>query len=127
MIPTIFGRFARGSLAFLSLAASAVDIVGTKPSYVNAPPASFPNQQAITPRAWIPGLEEGWTPQGLALVGKHVLVSAYRDKDPDPAKPKCRVFRVELATGAPVTEAIADLLEQLALAPPESRWRHGLS
>jgi len=101
MIPTIFGRFARGSLALLSLAASAVDIVGTKPSYVNAPPASFPNQQAITPRAWIPGLEEGWTPQGLALVGKHVLVSAYRDKDPDPAKPKCRVFRVELATGAP--------------------------
>ncbi|MGE5615588.1 MAG: hypothetical protein ACM3X5_01605 [Bacillota bacterium] len=77
----------------------AAEIVGTKPSYVNAPPASFANQQAITPRVWIPGLDEGWTPQGLALAGKHALVSSYQDHDP--GKPKCRVFRIELATGAP--------------------------
>lgn len=77
--------------------AGAADILGTKPSYGDAPPRSYPNQQAITPRIWIPGLDEGWTPQGLALVGKHAIVTAYQDTDDK--KPKCRVFRVELATG----------------------------
>jgi hypothetical protein len=73
-------------------------ILGQRPSYVKDPPASFANQQAITLRLWNPGLEEGWTPQGLALSGKYALVTSYQDKDP--GKPKCRVFRVELATGA---------------------------
>jgi hypothetical protein len=86
-----------------ALAASAsidaqCDILGTRPSYIAEPPSAYPNQLAITPRLWLPGLEEGWTPQGLALVGKHALVSAYQDKDA--ARPKCRVFRVELETGA---------------------------
>jgi hypothetical protein len=75
----------------------AADILGAKPSYVDGPPRSYPNQQAITPRLWVPGLDDGWTAQGLALVGKHAIVSAYQDTDP--AKPKCRVFRIELATG----------------------------
>jgi len=73
-------------------------ILGDKPSYVKEPPASVPNQQAVTARMWIPGLEDGWIPQGLALSGKHALVTAYQDKDP--GKAKCRVFRVELETGA---------------------------
>jgi len=73
-------------------------VLGQKPSYVEGPPASFPNQQAITPRVWIPGLDEGWTPQGVALSGRYALVTSYQDQDP--GKARCRVFRVELATGA---------------------------
>jgi len=84
----------------LPLAAFAAEILGTKPSYVDAPPRSYPNQQAITPRIWVPGLEEGWIPQGLALVDAHALVSAYQEGDAQ--KPKCRVFRVEIATGKTV-------------------------
>jgi hypothetical protein len=87
------------ALLILPLPSFALEILGTKPSYVDGPPSAYPNQQAITPRIWIPGLEEGWTPQGLALVGKHALVSAYQDTDA--TRPKCRVFRVELATGSP--------------------------
>ena len=85
------------ALLLSAATAAAADILGAKPSYVDAPPASLPNSQAITPRIWIPGLDEGWTPQGLTLVGKHALVSAYQETDA--TKPKCRVFRVELATG----------------------------
>lgn len=73
-------------------------ILGTKPSYVGQTPQAFPNQQAIRLHMWVPGLDEGWTPQGLALVGNHALVSAYQDVDS--TRPKCRVFRVEMATGA---------------------------
>jgi hypothetical protein len=79
------------------LGAADAQVVGKKPSYIDPPPATFPNQQAITPRIWIPGLEEGWTPQGLALFGKYALVTSYQDQEP--TKPKCRVFRVERATG----------------------------
>ena len=93
-------RWIAGAFAGLWISAWAADpqVLGQKPSYVEGPPASFANQQAVTPRLWIPGLEEGWTPQGVTLAGKHALVTSYQDTDP--AKPKCRVFRVELATGA---------------------------
>ena len=80
-------------------ATAAAQILGTKPSYIDGPPRSYPNQGAITPRIWVPGLDEGWIPQGLALIGPHALVSAYQDTDP--TRPKCRVFRLELATGKP--------------------------
>ena len=91
-------RIAAFVIASCSIAAAAAQILGTKPSYADRVPASFPNQQAITPRYWVPGLEEGWTPQGIALVGDHIVVSSYQDREAD--KPKCRVFRVERASGA---------------------------
>jgi len=61
-------------------------VLGQQPSYVEGPPASFPNQQAITPRVWIPGLDEGWTPQGVALSGRYALVTSYQDQDPGKAR-----------------------------------------
>ena len=85
------------AIAFAGLPLRA-EILGTKPSYIGEPPAQYANSQAITPRLWIPGLDEGWIPQGLALVGPHALVSAYQESDAN--KAKCRVFRVALATGA---------------------------
>jgi hypothetical protein len=90
------------ALALLAACATATPdapkILGAKPSYIAEVTASYPNRQAITPRYWIPGLEDGWTPQGLAIVGNDALVSAYQDTDA--SKVKCRVFRMELATGA---------------------------
>ena len=90
----VAGLWAAGAAAAMSDG----KVSGQRPSYVKDPPASFPNQQAVTPRLWIPGLDEGWTPQGVALAGRFALVSSYQDTDP--AKPKCRVFRVELDSGA---------------------------
>lgn len=74
------------------------EILGKKPDYLDSAATSFPNDQAVTPRIWAPGLDEGWTPQGLAIVGKHFVVSAYQDSDA--SHPHCRVFRVERDTGA---------------------------
>lgn len=87
-------------IAALAIAeAASAQVLGTKPSYIDGPPRSYANYEAITPRLWIPGLDEGWIPQGLALIGPHALVSAYQETDA--SKPKCRVFRLELATGKP--------------------------
>ena len=91
------------AIAAAVLAVAAVpafaEILGKKPEYLDAAATSFPNDQAVTPRIWVPGLDEGWTPQGLALVDKFVVVSAYQDSDATRAQ--CRVFRLERDTGAP--------------------------
>ena len=73
-------------------------ILGKKPGYLDAPATSFANEPAITPRIWAPGLDEGYAPQGLAVIGKYALVSSYQDAEP--SRPRCRVFRIERDTGA---------------------------
>jgi sugar lactone lactonase YvrE len=62
---------------------------------VSAPP----NQAAITGRIWMPGLDDGYNAQGLAVAGGSVLVAAYRSDAPDIHRGPCRVFRVDPAKG----------------------------
>lgn len=88
--------------AVLTIAASPAadaETLGKKPDYLQGVTASFPNDQAVTAKIWAPGLEDGFAPQGLAVVGRHVLVSAYQDTDS--GRPACRVFRLEVETGKP--------------------------
>ena len=61
--------------------ASAAPIEGKKPEYLQEAAASFANDEAVGRRMWAPGLDEGYMPQGLAVTGGHILVSAYRDPD----------------------------------------------
>ena len=86
-------------VAFSAIAGvNAAEIAGKRPAHVSTLAHGFPNEQAVTPRLWIPGIDDGWTPQGLAVMGKYALVSSYQDTEA--RKPKCRVFRIELATAA---------------------------
>jgi DNA-binding beta-propeller fold protein YncE len=48
---------------------------------------------------WMPGLDDGFVPQGLTVYGDYVLVAAYRSADPKVNSGPCRVFRVDRATG----------------------------
>ena len=81
----------------LPLAAHSQELLGQKPQYVKQLASGYPNAQAVTPRIWAPGLDEGWTPQGIAVSGPYLLVSAYQDTNA--RMPKCRVFRVAKASG----------------------------
>jgi hypothetical protein len=74
-------------------------ILGDKPAYFDKAVDGVPNEQAIQRRIWVPGLEDGFVPQGLTVDGGHVLVSSYRSADPKVNTGPCRVFRVEAATG----------------------------
>jgi len=47
----------------------------------------------------MPGLDEGWNPQGLAVVDDKLLISAYRSDRFGTNRGPCRVFRVDPATG----------------------------
>jgi hypothetical protein len=88
------------TLAACSAVAAGPPALGTKPGYLTEIATSVPNEAAIGKRIFVPGLDDGFVPQGLAVVGDHILVSSYK---PTPglsanAGP-CRVYRVEAATG----------------------------
>jgi sugar lactone lactonase YvrE len=74
-------------------------ILGVRPGYGPASVSGVPNEAAIVRRIWVPGLDDGYNPQGLAVAGDSVLVAAYRSDSPDIHRGPCRVFRVDLATG----------------------------
>jgi hypothetical protein len=74
-------------------------ILGTRPGYSAAAVGAPPNAAAITRRIWMPGLDEGYNAQGLAVAGTSILVAAYRSDSPDVRRGPCRVFRVDPASG----------------------------
>lgn len=51
---------------------------GTPPGDIARPLSSVPNAQAIVTRFWMPGLDEGYTPQGLVYADGDVHVLGYR-------------------------------------------------
>ncbi len=85
-------------LVFATFAASA-EILGTKPRYLAESAASFANDQAVSRKIWMPGLDEDYVPQGLAVEGQSILVAAYRGADGKAAGAACRIARVDVATG----------------------------
>jgi hypothetical protein len=106
-------RLAAGALLVLALAAGwadyalvpaaetpALPIAGTKPGYAPNAVAAVPNAGAIAKRIWMPGLDDGYDAQGLAVAGNTILVSAYRSDELRIHRGPCRVFRIDAETGA---------------------------
>jgi hypothetical protein len=77
-------------------------MLGSRPSYGPAAPSAVPNAAAIDRRIWVPGLDRGWTPQGLAFPRGSLFVSAYRRDSFGPMQGSCRVFRVDPSTGGEI-------------------------
>jgi sugar lactone lactonase YvrE len=50
-------------------------------------------------RIWLPGLDAGYDPQGLAVDGGGIYVSAYRSDSLGVRRGPCRVMRIDLETG----------------------------
>ena len=102
-VSTLVLRFLAAAFA-LPAFAGAADVstvpMGTKPSYLQSVATDVPNVGAIGRRIFVPGLEEDWVPQGLAVVGEHILVSSYKPTpDIKSDKGPCRIFRIDAATG----------------------------
>ncbi|KAF0231104.1 MAG: hypothetical protein FD175_973 [Beijerinckiaceae bacterium] len=66
-------------------------IEGMRPAYNTAPVSDVPNAQAISRHRWAPGLDAGYTPQGLVVAGGRVRMVGYGPGG-------CRIFDVN---GAP--------------------------
>ena len=74
-------------------------IHGARPSYGPDRISAVPNEHAIVRRLWSPGLDAGYTPQGVAVIPGAVLVSAYRATAAGASRGPCRVFRLDPESG----------------------------
>jgi hypothetical protein len=79
---------------------------GAAPTAINRPLSQVPNEQAITTRFWVPDLDAGFVPQGLAVQGGQVVLAGYRSTDTDQARGLCTVMWVSAGSGR-VTRRIA--------------------
>jgi hypothetical protein len=80
---------------------SPASIAGIAPSYGPKTVSAVPNAAAIMRRIWLPGLDAGYDPQGLAVDGGAIYVSAYRSDSLGVRRGPCRVIRIDLETGGP--------------------------
>ena len=80
---------------------SPAPIAGIAPSYGPKTVSAVPNAAAIVRRIWLPGLDAGYDPQGLAGDGGGIYVSAYRSDSFGVRRGPCRVIRIDLETGGP--------------------------
>jgi hypothetical protein len=76
-------------------------LLGQRPGYAEQRPVSpFPNAGAVVRAIWVPGLDAGFVPQGLALADGFALISGYGEAGGGPGSfGFCRVYRIDLATG----------------------------
>lgn len=74
-------------------------IHGVRPHYGPERVATVPNETAIVRRLWVPGLDDGFDPQGLALADGAILVSGYRSTEFNVHRGPCRVFRLDRDNG----------------------------
>ncbi|HEY3617199.1 MAG TPA: hypothetical protein VGK96_10330, partial [Candidatus Sulfotelmatobacter sp.] len=77
---------------------SPAPIAGIAPSYGPKTVSAVPNA-AIVRRIWLPQLDVGYDPQGLAVDDGGIYVSAYRSDSLGVRRGPCRVIRIDLETG----------------------------
>jgi hypothetical protein len=104
----------RIALAFLlacwlgTVAASRAEApAGSKPNFTTRQITAIPNAQALLATLWLPGLDDGYVPQGIVLLGNTLYISAYKSTDRNQDRGPCRVFSLDPKTG--VTLAHLDL------------------
>jgi len=94
--PLAFLAFALAGCAAVGTA----QVMGTKPTYLEAFTEGVPNAAALSHRIYTPSLDEGYVPQGLASGEGYLYVSSYLPRpDLKSNTGPCRVFRIEAATG----------------------------
>ncbi len=94
-------RFAAAGFVLLGLTAGAFadGPLGAKPGYTARELSPLPNAQAITKRIWVPGLDDGYVPQGMTFQAGVLFISSYRSTDTKQDRGPCRVFAVDPETG----------------------------
>jgi hypothetical protein len=78
---------------------SAADLLGTRPARIAGDASPAENEQAITTKIWMPGIDDGYVPQGLTFADGYVLVSSYKSTDPKVGKGPCRIYKIDPRSG----------------------------
>jgi hypothetical protein len=82
-----------------NFAGAALDFSGVRPKYLQNITSDFPNANSINRAGFVPDLQEGFVPQGLAVVANKLFLSGYLE--PDNAKrTNCRLYTIDNKTFA---------------------------
>jgi outer membrane protein assembly factor BamB len=73
---------------------------GTAPNYTERALSATPLDRAIRQRHWVPGLNEGFVPQGLTYVRGTLFVGTYHSTDLQANRGAARIFAVDPKNGA---------------------------
>jgi hypothetical protein len=73
---------------------------GVAPTIINRDLTAVPNQQAISARFWVPDLDAGFVPQGLAWLAGQVVLSGYVSTDKEQSRGPCRLIWASASSGA---------------------------
>lgn len=115
------------SLALMTSPSFAEGPLGTPPTYTDkkiglAPGGPLPNEAAFMRRIWMPGLDEGFVPQGLTVLDEAVYVAAYKSVEGAGRGP-CRLYKLDTASGR--VAAVLDLPAQCGHAGGAARGAPG--
>jgi hypothetical protein len=91
------------AVALMTSASLAEEPLGTRPTYTDKklgilPAGPLPNEGAILRRIWMPGLDEGFIPQGVTVVDDAVYVAAYKSVE-GAGRGACRLYKLDGASG----------------------------
>jgi hypothetical protein len=74
--------------------------LGTPPLYSARQLTAVPNAQAIDRQIWLPGIDDGYVPQGIVFLDGKLFVSSYRSTDRNQDRGPCRLFALDAKSGA---------------------------
>jgi hypothetical protein len=74
-------------------------VLGTPPTYTQKPLSPVPNEGAVTRRIWVPGLDQGFVPQGVSFLDGALYVSGYMSLSTEQGRGPCQLFRIDPVTG----------------------------
>jgi hypothetical protein len=72
---------------------------GTAPTIINRPLSAVPNAQAVSSAFWVPDLDAGFVPQGLAWQGGSLVLSGYVSTDAGQSRGPCRLVWINPSSG----------------------------
>ena len=74
--------------------------LGQAPAYSQRALTPVPNAPAMTRLIWVPGIDDGYVPQGLTYLGGALFVSSYLSTSILQDRGPCRLYRINPGTGA---------------------------
>lgn len=73
--------------------------LGIAPTFSARELTVVPNAQALQKQIWLPGIDDGYVPQGIVFADGKLFVSSYRSADQKQDRGPCRLYAIETNTG----------------------------
>lgn len=93
------GALLAAALLSVSFESRAEAPLGAAPTFSARELTPVPNAQALQKRIWLPGIDEGYVPQGIIFFEGKLFVSSYRSTDRKQDRGPCRLYALDANTG----------------------------